>query len=56
MALISNQPIPEELANSHAPTYDYYFLLKYDAIAQPLRPLNKIILEQALDVCLLPIS
>ena len=52
MALIYDNSIPAELANSHASTYDYYFLIKYDAHAQPLRPLNRVVLEQALDVCL----
>ena len=54
MALMAGQAIPAELANSHASTYDYYFLMKYDAHAQPLRPLNKVVLEQALGVCLFP--
>lgn len=52
MALMSGQTVPSALANSHAPTYDYYFLMKYDAYAQPLRPLNRVVLEQALNVCL----
>lgn len=53
MALMMGEAIPPELANSHAPTYDYYFLMKYDAHAQPLLPLDKTVLEQALNVCIL---